>query len=574
MRTSVVGDLSKLVGESRPEVEIQELIENRRENIQVSDIAPVIYTDRLRHLVEHTLVRRLASTTQLGLVSLVYPGANHSRLEHSLGTLGITAKYILSLYNDMLDPLFRQLIGTRKMKATLLAALFHDIGQFPLAHDLEDVSMEFFSHTNFGRQLLSLHNPADVQGKLFDRPMQNCKELVQQIATIVEKEWGVKLEEVKSILDAHNSESSRGRQLGSHADRLCKSLIDGPIDADKLDYLQRDSRHCNVKYGFGIDTDRLFRCLTITHSSIKEDHLLLVMGVHEKGRISAESVLFARYTMLTQVYWQHTMRAIKSMLHHATAEFLAKLKDGEFEERQREFLEYAVFGRNIDDPAWNELVAKGSAVSHIHAGDLRVLGWIWLHSTTSGKSAIKHILNRKLFKRILVVYRSELTEKQRQILERVFRPDRYKDRSALREAIEKALLVKMKSSPKPSLALIETQSFTREEWEKRLQNSVMLHCLVDYPASRSGAAFGLQVIRQWGERPTQTSPEVLEPTELYPMIIPLDNFRDGMKELDKSIACLRIFWRPDEDTLLRETLGHEGIREVVLEELNRFTTEE
>jgi HD superfamily phosphohydrolase len=570
----LVDDLAKLVGEFRPEVEICELIENRRENIQVSDVAPVIYTDRLRHLVEHPLIRRLASTTQLGLVSLVYPGAKHSRLEHSLGTLGIAAKYILSLYNDMLDPLFRQLIGTRKMKATLLAALFHDIGQFPLAHDLEDVSMEFFSHTDFGRQLLSLHDPADVQGRLFENPMQNCKELVQQLAEIVEHEWGVKLEEVKAILDARNSESTKVKQIGSHSNRLCKSLIDGPIDADKLDYLQRDSRHCNVKYGFGIDTDRLFRCLTIAHSDIKEDHLLLVIGAHEKGRISAESVLFARYAMLTQVYWQHTMRTIKAMLHHATAEFLSKLNDNEFATKRREFLEYAIFGRNIDDLRWNELIAKGTAVAHIHEGDIRVLGWLWLHTTASGRSAIEHLLNRQLFKRILVIYRSELTEKQRQILEKVFKPDRYKDRVALREAIEKALLVKMKSSPKPSLALVETQGFTREQWEQRLQDMMLLHCLVDYPATRSGAAFGLQIIRQWGERPTQASPEVLEPTELYPTIIPMDNFRDGMKELEKSIACLRIFWRPDEDTLLRETLGHDGIREVVLEELTRFTVEE
>jgi hypothetical protein len=58
------------------------------------------------------------------------------------------------------------------------------------------------------------------------------------------------------------------------------------------------------------------------------------------------------------------------------------------------------------------------------------------------------------------------------------------------------------------------------------------------------------------------------------MIIPGDNFRDGMRELEKSIACLRIFWRPDEDTILRETLGHEGIHEVVLEELNGFTPED
>lgn len=570
----LVDDLAKLVGEARPEVSIPELIESRRENIQVSDVAPVIYTQRLRHLIEHPLVRRLASTTQLGIISLVYPGATHSRLEHSLGTFGITAKYIASLYDDTLDPLFRQMVSGRRMKATLVAGLFHDIGQYPLAHDLEDVSLEFFGHIDFGDELLSVNSPGSGQGTLFEQPIQTLMDSVKQLETLLKAEWGIDLQDVKAILEARNTEDKKVRQRGSYADRLCKSLLDGPIDADKLDYLQRDARHCNVKYGYGIDTDRLFRCLTVTHLDVRDDHLLLVMGVHEKGRISAESVLFARYAMLTQVYWQHTMRAVKAMLHYAAAQFLAELKEKDFHRRRSEFVECAVFESVIESPDWKKQTLKGAAAAHIHSGDLRVLGWLWLHTTASGKVAIEHLLNRRLFKRVLAVYRSEMTERQRTILEKVYRPDHYLDRCNLQDAIEKALLVKLKGSPRPPESLMETQGFTMQEWERRLQNGNSLHCLVDYPTARPGASFGLQVVRQWGDRPTQPSPEALSPSELYPAIIPGDNFRDGMRELEKSIACLRVFWRPDESRIVKETLGDQGIREVVLEELNRFKPEE
>jgi len=78
-------------------------------------------------------------------------------------------------------------------------------------------------------------------------------------------------------------------------------------------------------------------------------------------------------------------------------------------------------------------------------------------------------------------------------------------------------------------------------------------------------------VRQWGERPTaQGKLDGTEPSEFYPMVIPVDHFRDGMRELEKSLACLRVYWRPDEHLIVREALGDEDVRTVVLEEINRF----
>lgn len=569
----LVDDFSKLLGENSPEIAIPELVESRRENIQVSDDAPVIYTDRLRQLVHHPLLRRLAAVAQLGLVSLVYPGATHSRLEHSLGTFGITAKYILSLYHDTLDPLFKQLIDANKMKATLLTALFHDIGQYPLAHDFEDISDEFFSHESFADEILYGQVPDIIQERLFEESIGQSAELANSLAELIEKSWGIKLSDIRKILSAKSSEDRKQKQIGSHADRLCKSLIDGPIDADKVDYLKRDSRHCNVRYGYGIDTSRLFRCLTVTQTSIKDNHLLLVLGVHEKGRISAESILFARYAMLTQIYWHHTMRALKALLHHSAAELLSKLDPKLIKEKRKEFFRCAILEEPVRDIKWDEVVRKGEAVRNIHAGDLRVLGWLWLNTSGTGKLAIEHVLNRKLFKRLTVIYRSELTEKQRKIIEKVYAPEKYHDRCAFRESIEETLLIRLKGSTSPPTVL-ETLGFSEEEWRKRLEDMNRLRCLVDYPSPRAGASFGLQVVRQWGERPVHMPPETVAPTEHYPRVIPSEHFRDGMRELEKSISCLRIYWCPDEYILVKETLGEEAIRAVVFEEINRFKPQE
>lgn len=160
-------DLRGLLGQYNLEHEIPELATTRRENIQVSDSAPVVLTPRLRHVVEHPLVRRLGSTTQLGLVRMVYPGATHTRLEHSLGTFGVAARYIQSLYYDSQNPLFRQLVAPDQVKRTLLAALLHDVGQYPLGHDLEDVSASFFGHTTLGDLVLSGKLAVPDAGPLF-----------------------------------------------------------------------------------------------------------------------------------------------------------------------------------------------------------------------------------------------------------------------------------------------------------------------------------------------------------------------------------------------------------------------
>src|SRR5207253_1312613 len=114
--------------------------------MQVAPNTHVPRTPALLKLLEHRLYQRLNSVTQLGLVSQVYSGASHTRREHSLGTYANTARALQALYTDSYSPLFRQIVSEEDCRTTLLASLVHDMGQFPLAHDLEEIDKKVFSH--------------------------------------------------------------------------------------------------------------------------------------------------------------------------------------------------------------------------------------------------------------------------------------------------------------------------------------------------------------------------------------------------------------------------------------------
>lgn len=558
-------DLAKLLGKCSILYEVPELITSRNENIQVSYQAPVIYTQRLKKIIEHPIVKRLGSVTQLGLLSLVYPGATHTRIEHSLGAMGFACRYIESLYNDTVDPIFKQIVSTKKIKATIIAALLHDIGQYPLAHDLEDVSMDFFGHENFNEQLLG---ETKGQTDLFNDTDVKLGKFSKELDQILKDLWEIELTDVINVLGAKSSDRQRPKQRGGHADRVCKSIIDGPLDCDKIDYLIRDSRHCNVRYGYGIDSMRLIRNLSVASVDISDGHLLLVVGVNEKARVSAESILFARYAMLNNVYWQHTMRSIKSLLHLAAAEMLSATQQKNIPLLKEDFFSW-IFLKNRNAPeGWQEVVERSNSVDSIQREDLSTLCWLWKNTNEIGKSALEYILNRKLFKRILTLYRIELTEKERNALEKVFKPEMYKDRCLLRINIEKALISALNNAS-ISKELLETEGYTESEWKRRLENQQLLRCIIDFPSNRAIASFGLQVVRQWGERPSQREPSSSHTSPL-PNVIPGDNFRDGMKELEKQVSCFRAFWHPDEYKVLTETIGEESISNIIREEIKKY----
>ena len=317
-------------------------------------------------LLEAPELQRLHSIHQLGLAYLVYPGANHTRFEHSLGTFAVARKICASL---RLDPQESRLVEC--------AAFLHDVGHLPYSHTLE-----FVLHGQFGI------DHAEISRRLIrgeDTVLSDSdKRILGEFPTLPEilESGGVDPKGVAALLEgrfqAPAPQKTFSRQRGQthfNARRYLSQIISGPVDADQLDYLKRDSHYTGVAYGV-IDLDRLLATLQVFNGDL----------VIDKGGLSAaEGMLVARALMFSSVYLHKTVRISELMLakaveqlgtdevcglHRMTDSSLLEhlvSKGGYFEEmatliKYRRLFKraYSVKAEDIPDGSWDELDALGN----------------------------------------------------------------------------------------------------------------------------------------------------------------------------------------------------------------------
>ena len=250
-------------------------------SVRIPPATNVGLTPRVRRLLDTPVMARLSRLSQLGMVSLVYPGASHSRLEHSLG---VYHRATLLLRHLSTHEWFNEHVDAADRQAFLIAALLHDAGHWPFCHPIEDM----------GLSDLPRH-----EDRLFD--------LLQSpvIADLLRSDWTCTPAEVCALLVSTNDEQSL-----RPAQQFLRSCLSGPVDVDKMDYLHRDSLHAGVPYGANFDTERLTAAMTIHPSRPR-------LAVGEKGRTAAELMVFARYVMFSEVYWHRTVRAATAMLQRS-----------------------------------------------------------------------------------------------------------------------------------------------------------------------------------------------------------------------------------------------------------------
>jgi HD superfamily phosphohydrolase len=234
-------------------------------------------TDRVRALVDTAEFRRLARVSQLGLVSMVYPGANHTRFEHSLGVYRLALLFLRQLAGD---PRFTEAVSPADAELYLVAALLHDLGHWPFCHPIEDMNL-----TNVPKHEL----------------FANSFLLEGEVADVLREEWNINPRDVVTLV----SEKPRDA-----AWTILSTLLSGPIDIDKMDYLARDSLHAGVPYGRNFDQNRLIASLCLNEAG---DGL----AITEKGKTAAEMLMFARYVMFSEVYWHHGVRSATAMWQRA-----------------------------------------------------------------------------------------------------------------------------------------------------------------------------------------------------------------------------------------------------------------
>jgi HD superfamily phosphohydrolase len=250
------------------------LLDAKSSLIRIPAELDVPVTSRVCRLIDTAEFQRLKNISQLGLVSLVYPAANHTRFEHSLGVYRLALLYLKRLAHD---PQFVSLIDGKDAELLIVTALLHDLGHWPFCHAIEDIQLPRVPRHEFFASSFLLEG---------------------EISELLVRDWGIHARDVAGLLGGESQQVTH---------RILASMLSGPIDIDKMDYLPRDSLHAGVPYGRNFDQERLIGSLCLN-----EEGTALAIG--EKGKTAAEMMVFARYVMFSEVYWHHAVRAATAML--------------------------------------------------------------------------------------------------------------------------------------------------------------------------------------------------------------------------------------------------------------------
>jgi len=233
-------------------------------------------------LVETPEVQRLSNIKQLGLAHLVFPGAHHTRLEHSLG-----AFHMATMLSESLP------LEVEEKTSLMCAALLHDIGHGPFSHTLESIL----------RDSLNVDH-VDLTKKLILGTYSIFQDDEQHFLS------SIHCNTVTEILEKHHIDTALITQIISGTVKektYLGQMLNSVIDVDQLDYLLRDSHYTGVAYGM-IDSQRFFQTIRIHDNRL---------AIHRKGVGSVENVLMARALMYSSVYFHKTVRIGELMLSKA-----------------------------------------------------------------------------------------------------------------------------------------------------------------------------------------------------------------------------------------------------------------
>ncbi|MDR0376473.1 MAG: HD domain-containing protein [Spirochaetaceae bacterium] len=239
----------------------------------------VYLTPALAELTRSAPFTRLGRIFQLGPAYIVYPGATHTRLAHSIGVYHLARRLLLNLAGRGADAW----LSGSGVRSFLCAALLHDLGHFPYTHSLKELPLR--SHESLTASLI------------LDEPV---KSLVGAA--------GADPFLAAAIVDTGMAESGGQGELGFY-----RKLLSGCMDPDKLDYLNRDARYCGVPYG-AQDVDFILDRLYPDRER--------GVTVDSRGIPGVESVLFSKYLMYKTVYWHRQVRSATAMIKKAILSLL------------------------------------------------------------------------------------------------------------------------------------------------------------------------------------------------------------------------------------------------------------
>jgi HD superfamily phosphohydrolase len=291
--------------------------------------------------VRHPLFQRLNRINQLGLASVVYPGARHTRFQHSLGAFHLMSEAILSLQQK------GQFIFDSEAEAVEAAILMHDIGHGPFSHVLENTLISGISHEEISLMMMEQIN-RDLKGQL-------------NLAISIFKD--------------------------EYPNKIFHQLISSQLDMDRLDYLRRDSFYTGVTEG-NIGSARIIKMLNVA-----DDRLV----VDAKGIYSVENYLTTRRLMYWQVYLHKTTVGYEKILVNALKRAKLLAREG------REIFASPALGyflNNDIDAAWFDSHEEAlSNYAELDDSDIWSALKVWRHHDDKILATLAtDLVDRRLFK--------------------------------------------------------------------------------------------------------------------------------------------------------------------------------
>jgi HD superfamily phosphohydrolase len=316
-------------------------------------------------VIDHPMVQRLRRIKQLAFLSLVFPGATHTRFEHSLGVMQLTGltwskmrsnqqrlaqscgRYrdfaaierrgaqagSQSLVHGLLAPTFpmiEAIFGSAYTLQTVrLAALLHDLGHPPFSHSGERFLPSWKAMLTANRDKIPPYlreyleeSCLNIAASGQDPAAKSVRHevytllLVDKLLTEINQSYQGSLKidprDVVSVINPAIAPAPNSPLLKHGVYRLCHELISGEVDTDRMDYLLRDSRECGVVYGI-FDATRIQESLSIYYDERDQG---VHMAINLSGLAAFEDYLRARHSMYLQLYFHKTSVAAEAMLAH------------------------------------------------------------------------------------------------------------------------------------------------------------------------------------------------------------------------------------------------------------------
>jgi len=248
-------------------------------------------------LIDSPFCQRLRRITQTDVASLVYPSANHNRLEHSLGVATIAGRILESLLRRQ-GPAQHGPVTESAWMEVRIAAILHDIGHGIFSHISEEIfqnfpEVELYRLQNRGK--FSQEKPHEMISYMIINSPSFQEYFREKIVKQYNLPADIELENIgEFIIPSGGKDELRGWQA---------DIINGPFDADKFDYLQRDAYFSGLK--IGIDLDRFLHCVWLESQPDKPRQLKIMTS----GAITLEQILFGKVLLYNTIYHHQKIRA-------------------------------------------------------------------------------------------------------------------------------------------------------------------------------------------------------------------------------------------------------------------------